>query len=170
MPEPTPLHRALSERYTILRELGAGGMATVFLAEDLRHRRKVAIKVLHPELSAVIGSERFLKEIELTANLQHPHILPLFDSGDVNGQLFYVMPFVDGETLRSRLDREQQLPVGDTIRIAREIADALAYAHKRGVVHRDIKPENVLLHERSEERRVGKECLCWCRSRWSPYH
>ena len=145
--DSTPLGRSLAERYTVLREIGAGGMAKVFLAEDLRHRRKVAIKVLHPELSAVIGSERFLKEIELTANLQHPHILPLFDSGDANGQLYYVMPFVEGETLRARLDREQQLPVSDAVRIAREVADALAYAHKRGVVHRDIKPENVLLQD-----------------------
>jgi tRNA A-37 threonylcarbamoyl transferase component Bud32/Tol biopolymer transport system component len=143
----TRLTAALADRYRIEREIGQGGMATVFLAEDLRHRRKVAIKVVHPELSAVIGSDRFLKEIELTANLQHPHILPLFDSGDVNGQLYYVMPFVDGETLRSRLDREQQLPVGDAVRIACEVADALAYAHKRGVVHRDIKPENVLLQD-----------------------
>src|SRR5436190_12120696 len=123
--ENSPLHRALVERYEIIRELGAGGMATVYLAEDLRHRRKVAVKVLHPELSAVIGSDRFLKEIELTANLQHPHILPLFDSGDVNGQLYYVMPFIEGETLRGRLEREQQLPVSDAIRIAREVADAL---------------------------------------------
>ena len=145
--DATPLGRSLAERYTVLREIGAGGMATVFLAEDLRHRRKVAIKVLHPELSAVIGSDRFLKEIELTANLQHPHILPLFDSGDANGQLYYVMPYVEGETLRTRLDREQQLPVSDAVRIAREVADALAYAHKRGVVHRDIKPENVLLQD-----------------------
>jgi tRNA A-37 threonylcarbamoyl transferase component Bud32/WD40 repeat protein len=145
--DSTPLGRSLAERYTVLREIGAGGMAKVFLAEDLRHRRKVAIKVLHPELSAVIGSERFLKEIELTANLQHPHILPLFDSGDADGQLYYVMPYVEGETLRARLDREQQLPVADAVRIAREVADALAYAHKRGVVHRDIKPENVLLQD-----------------------
>ena len=147
MTVPDSFAAALAGTYRIERELGSGGMATVFLAEDLRHRRKVAIKVLHPELSAVIGSDRFLKEIELTANLQHPHILPLFDSGDVSGQLFYVMPFVDGETLRTRLDREQQLPVADAVRIAREVADALAYAHKRGVVHRDIKPENVLLQD-----------------------
>ena len=122
--ELSRLTAALADRYVIDRVLGQGGMATVYL----RHRRKVAIKVLHPELSAVIGSERFHKEIELTANLQHPHILPLFDSGDVNGQLYYVMPFIDGETLRSRLEREQQLPVVDAIRIAREVADALAYA------------------------------------------
>jgi Tol biopolymer transport system component/tRNA A-37 threonylcarbamoyl transferase component Bud32 len=137
----------LSDRYRIERELGAGGMATVYLAEDVRHRRKVAIKVLHPELSAVLGPERFLKEIELTANLQHPHILPLFDSGSADGLLYYVMPYVDGETLRTRLERERQLPVATVIRIATEAADALEYAHKRGVIHRDIKPENILLHD-----------------------
>ena len=120
-------------------------MATVYLAEDLKHHRKVAIKVLHAELSAVLGSERFLKEIELTANLQHPHILPLFDSGSAEGLLYYVMPAVDGESLRDRLTREKQLPVADALRIATEVADALAYAHERGVVHRDIKPENILL-------------------------
>ena len=139
------VHAVLNDRYTIDRELGRGGMATVYLAEDVRHKRRVAIKVLHPELSAVIGSERFLKEIELTASLQHPHILPLFDSGSANGQLFYVMPFVDGETLRTRIDREGPLPVADALRIAREAADALQYAHERKVVHRDVKPENILL-------------------------
>jgi eukaryotic-like serine/threonine-protein kinase len=141
------LLRSLADRYTIERELGRGGMATVYLALDARHHRRVAVKVLHAELSAVIGSERFLKEIEVTAGLQHPHILPLFDSGDVDGQLYYVMPFVDGETLRTRLEREKQLPVEDTIRIAAEVASALEYAHKRHVVHRDIKPENILLHD-----------------------
>ncbi len=145
MPTLPDLADALSMRYRIERELGAGGMATVFLAEDVRHRRRVALKVLHPELSAVLGGERFLKEIELTANLQHPHILPLFDSGEAAGQLFYVMPFVEGETLRGRLEREKQLPIEDALRIAREIADALQYAHERGVIHRDIKPENILL-------------------------
>ncbi len=139
------LNGVLAERYRVERELGAGGMATVYLAEDVRHRRKVALKVLHPELSAVLGSERFLKEIELTASLQHPHILPLFDSGEAAGQLYYVMPFVDGETLRTRLERERQLPVGDAVRLATEVADALQYAHGRAVVHRDIKPENILL-------------------------
>jgi eukaryotic-like serine/threonine-protein kinase len=143
------LERALSERYTIERELGRGGMATVYLATDMRHHRKVAVKVLHPELSAVIGAERFLKEIEVTANLQHPHILPLFDSGDASGQLYYVMPFVDGETLRARLEREKQLPIDDAIRIAAEVASALEYAHRHHVVHRDIKPENILLHDGS---------------------
>src|SRR5687767_6853057 len=139
------LTAALAGRYRIERELGQGGMATVHLAEDVRHHRKVALKLLHPELSAVIGPERFLKEIELTANLQHPHILPLFDSGTADGQLFYVMPFVEGESLRGRLERERQLPIADAILIAREVADALHYAHERGVVHRDIKPENILL-------------------------
>ncbi|HEX5076581.1 MAG TPA: protein kinase, partial [Gemmatimonadaceae bacterium] len=115
------------------------------LAEDVRHRRKVALKVLHPELSAVLGPERFLKEIELTASLQHPHILPLFDSGAAEGQLYYVMPFVEGETLRTRLERERHLPIGDALQIAREVGDALQYAHERGVIHRDIKPENILL-------------------------
>ena len=147
MSEAQRIAEALEGRYKLDRELGAGGMATVYLAEDLKHHRKVAIKVLHAELSAVLGPERFLKEIELTANLQHPHILPLFDSGSADGLLFYVMPYVEGETLRGRLDREKQLPVSDSVRIAREIADALDYAHKRGVIHRDIKPENILLHD-----------------------
>ncbi|HEX5818959.1 MAG TPA: serine/threonine-protein kinase, partial [Gemmatimonadales bacterium] len=141
------LTAALSDRYRLERELGAGGMATVYLAEDLKHRRKVAIKVLHPELSAVIGGDRFLKEIELTASLQHPHILPLFDSGAADNLLYYVMPFVEGETLRGRLERERQLPLEDAVSIAQEVASALDYAHKRGVVHRDIKPENVLLQD-----------------------
>jgi eukaryotic-like serine/threonine-protein kinase len=136
---------SLGERYRIERELGQGGMATVYLAEDVRHHRKVAIKVLHAELSAVLGPDRFLKEIELTANLQHPHILPLFDSGAADGLLYYVMPYVEGETLRGRLERERQLPVDDAIRIAADVADALDYAHRRHVVHRDIKPENILL-------------------------
>ena len=138
---------AIAERYRLERELGRGGMATVYLAEDVKHHRGVAIKVLHAELSAVLGPERFLKEIELTANLQHPHILPLFDSGSAVGLLYYVMPFVEGETLRGRLERESQLPVDDALRIATEVADALDYAHRHGVIHRDIKPENILIRD-----------------------
>ena len=140
------LTSALAGRYRIERELGAGGMATVYLAHDLRHDRKVALKVLRPELSAILGGERFLAEIKTTANLQHPHILSLFDSGEADGLVFYVMPFVEGESLRDRLTREKQLPVEEAVRIASEVADALAYAHRHGVVHRDIKPENILLH------------------------
>ena len=122
-------------------------MATVYLAEDLKHGRKVAIKVLHPELSAVIGGERFLTEIKTTASLQHPHILGLIDSGEADGLLYYVMPFIEGETLRARLTREKQLPVDDAIRLTKEVATALEFAHKRGIVHRDIKPENILLQD-----------------------
>ena len=140
------LTTALADRYRIERELGAGGMATVYLAHDVRHDRKVALKVLRPELSAILGAERFLHEIKTTANLQHPHILSLFDSGEAGGFVFYVMPYVEGESLRDRLMREKQLPVEDAVRIAREVADALDYAHQHGVVHRDIKPENILLH------------------------
>jgi tetratricopeptide (TPR) repeat protein len=150
---PGRLSAALSDRYRIERELGQGGMATVYLAHDLKHDRKVAIKVLRPELAAALGHDRFLREITTTANLRHPHILPLYDSGRTGGQsdgrteefLFYVMPFIDGESLRDRLDREKQLPLEDTLRIAHEVADALSYAHGRGVIHRDIKPENILL-------------------------
>ena len=144
---PLRLSTALAGRYALERELGAGGMATVYLADDLRHARKVAVKVLRPELAAVIGAERFLAEIRTTANLQHPHILPLFDSGEADGFLFYVMPFVEGESLRDRLTREQQLPIADAVRIATEVASALDYAHRHGVIHRDIKPENILLHD-----------------------
>src|SRR3954464_3815702 len=143
------LTSALDGRYAIVRELGAGGMATVYLAEDLKHQRQVAVKVLRPELAAVIGAERFLSEIRTTARLQHPHILPLFDSGESDGFLFYVMPFVEGESLRQRLDRETQLPLDDVIRIATQVAAGLDYAHRQGVIHRDIKPENILLHESS---------------------
>src|SRR5690348_4074448 len=141
------LTRALADRYRIERELGAGGMATIYLAQDLKHHRRVAIKVLHADLSAVLGPERFHKEIELTAGLQHPHILPLFDSGGADGLLYYVMPHVEGETLRGRLTRETQLPVADAVQIASEVADALEYAHRHGVIHRDIKPENILLRD-----------------------
>ena len=143
------LSSALADRYRVERELGAGGMATVYLAHDLRHDRDVAIKVLHPDLGAALGSERFLSEIRTTARLQHPHILPLLDSGEADGLLYYVMPLVTGETLRTRLDRERQLPVADAVRIAREVASALDYAHRHDVIHRDIKPENVLLHDGS---------------------
>jgi eukaryotic-like serine/threonine-protein kinase len=143
------LTNALADRYHIERELGAGGMATVYLAHDIRHDRKVALKVLRPELAAIIGADRFLSEIRTTANLQHPHILPLFDSGAADGFLFYVMPFIQGETVRDRMNREKQLPVADALRIATEIAAALDYAHRHGVIHRDIKPENILLHDGS---------------------
>jgi len=145
MPLPTELVAALRDRYRIERELGAGGMATVYLAQDLKHERPVAIKVLRPELARAIGAERFLREIATTANLRHPHILPLYDSGEAADLLFYVMPYVEGESLRDRLERDRQLPLDDALQIAREVADALSYAHARGVVHRDIKPENILL-------------------------
>jgi serine/threonine-protein kinase len=141
------LTAALADRYRIEREIGAGGMATVYLAHDLRHERDVAIKVVHRELAAALGAERFLAEIKTTARLQNPHILALLDSGTADGILYYVMPFVAGESLRARLTRERQLPVDDAIRIAREVADALGHAHTHGIVHRDIKPENILLHE-----------------------
>ncbi len=139
------LSLSLADRYRIERELGRGGMAAVYLARDIKHDRDVAIKVLHPDLGAALGSERFLSEIRTTARLQHPHILPLLDSGDAGGLLYYVMPLVTGETLRARLERERQLPIDDTLSISREVADALAYAHGLGVIHRDIKPENILL-------------------------
>ncbi len=144
------LNAALEGRYRIERELGEGGMATVYLAEDLKHDRKVALKVLKPELAAVVGAERFLAEIKTTANLQHPHILPLFDSGEADSFLFYVMPYLEGESLRDRLDRERQLPVDEAVALVSKVADALDYAHDRGVVHRDIKPANILLSERGE--------------------
>ena len=140
----TRLNAALEGRYAIERELGEGGMATVYLADDIKHERKVALKVLKPELAAVVGAERFLAEIKTTANLQHPHILPLFDSGEADGFLFYVMPHVEAETLRHRIDREGPLPVEDVVRIVTEVGGALARAHDAGIVHRDIKPENIL--------------------------
>ena len=141
------LTAAIADRYRIERELGEGGMATVYLAQDVKHDRKVALKVLRPELAAVIGAERFLQEIKVTANLQHPHILPLHDSGEAHTFLYYVMPFVEGETLRERLQREKQLAIEEAIEISRNVASALDYAHRQGVIHRDIKPENILLHD-----------------------
>src|SRR5687768_5464225 len=141
------LTAALADRYRIERELGQGGMATVYAAYDVRHRRKVAIKVLKPELAAVLGAERFVQEITTTAALQHPHILPLFDSGEADGFLYYVMPFIDGDTLRAKLDRETQLGIEESVRVATAVADAADYAHWHGVIHRDIKPENILLHD-----------------------
>ena len=141
------LNAALEGRYSITSELGEGGMATVYLAEDHKHNRKVALKVLKPELAAVVGAERFLTEIQVTANLQHPHILPLHDSGEADSFLFYVMPYVEGESLRDRLNREQQLHVDEAVKIATDLAEALDYAHRAGVVHRDIKPANILMHE-----------------------
>jgi len=136
------LTASLADRYALERELGAGGMATVYLAHDVRHDRKVAVKVLRPELSAILGAERFLTEIRTTANLQHPHILALHDSGEADGTVSCVMPYIEGESLRDRMHREKQLPVDDAVRIAVEVASALDYAHRHGVVHRDIKPEN----------------------------
>jgi serine/threonine-protein kinase len=144
---PERLTAALADRYALESELGAGGMATVYLAHDVKHNRKVAVKVLRSELAAVLGAERFLKEIEVTANLQHPHILALYDSGEADGFLYYVMPYVEGETLYDRLEREKQLGIDDAVRIAGEMAAALDYAHRQGVVHRDIKPPNVLLQD-----------------------
>jgi serine/threonine-protein kinase len=144
---PDRLAAALADRYSFERELGAGGMATVYLAADRKHDRKVAIKVLKPELAAVLGGERFVQEIKTTAQLQHPHILPLFDSGEADGFLYYVMPFIEGETIREKLNRETQFGIDEAVRLTRAIADALDYAHRHGVIHRDIKPENILLHD-----------------------
>ncbi|MEE8146866.1 MAG: protein kinase, partial [Longimicrobiales bacterium] len=144
------LNAALEGRYASERELGEGGMATVYLAKDLKHERKVALKVLKPELAAVVGAERFLAEIKTTANLTHPHILPLFDSGEADGFLFYVMPHIEGESLRERIDREKQLGVDDSLAITQKVAVALDYAHQNGIVHRDIKPGNILLSAQGE--------------------
>ena len=159
---------ALADRYRIERELGQGGMATVYLAEDLKHKRNVALKVLKPELAAVLGADRFVQEITTTARLQHPHILPLFDSGVADGFLYYVMPFIDGETLRGKLDRETQLGVTEAVRITTEIADALHHAHEHGVIHRDIKPENILLANgrpmvagAARRAQLGGHVHCW---------
>ena len=139
------LNAALEGRYAIERELGEGGMATVYLADDLKHERKVALKVLKPELAAMVGADRFLAEIKTTANLTHPHILPLHDSGEADGFLFYVMPYLEGETLSDRIDREKQLPVDEAVALASKVAGALQHAHEHGVIHRDIKPANILL-------------------------
>src|SRR5574339_911173 len=141
------LRTALTDRYDVQREVGRGGMATVFLAQDRSHGRPVAVKVLHPELSMGLGPDRFLREIQIAARLQHPHIVPLYDSGQAGDLLYYVMPYVEGESLRQRLEREQRLPIEDALAIARAVAAALDYAHRQQVVHRDIKPENVMLHE-----------------------
>jgi serine/threonine protein kinase len=141
------LGTALAGRYTIESEIGAGGMATVYLAHDLKHARKVALKVLRPDLVAALSTDRFQREIRIAAGLNHPHILPLLDSGEADGVFFYVMPYVNGESLRRRLERERQLPVDDALRLTKQIASALEHAHSQGLIHRDIKPENILLHE-----------------------
>ena len=141
------LRAALADRYTFEREIGRGGMATVYRAQDLKHQRPVAVKVLHPYLAANLGAERFLREIQIAASLQHPHIVPLYDSGQASDLLYYVMPYVEGESLRQRLEREKQLPLEEVLQLARAVAAALDYAHRHGIVHRDIKPENVMLHE-----------------------
>jgi serine/threonine-protein kinase len=145
MDQQDRLTKALAHRYTIEREIGSGGMATVYLAQDLKHKRQVAVKVLKPELAESLGPDRFLREIETVANLAHPHILPLHDSGEVDGFLFFVMPFVRGDSLRIRLTKEKQLPIEEATRLTREIASALAYAHEEGVIHRDVKPGNIML-------------------------
>ena len=141
------LESALAGRYRIEREIGRGGMATVYLADDVKHHRPVALKVLHSELASTIGPDRFLREVDVVASLNHPRILPLYDSGDANGFLFFVMPYVQGESLRVTMDREKQLRIDDALTIVRQVASALGYAHAHGVVHRDVKPENIMLHE-----------------------
>src|SRR5215467_7630810 len=147
MPTTERLRAALADRYAVEREIGAGGMATIYRARDLKHEREVALKVLRADLSAVIGAERFLSEVRITAKLDHPHILTLIDSGAADGLLYYVLPYVRGETLRARLTREKQLSIDDALSITKQVASALDYAHRQGVVHRDIKPENILFHE-----------------------
>ena len=135
---------ALGPQYAIIQELGSGGMATVYLAQDLKHGREVAVKVVRPEFAGVLGGERFVREIQIASKLSHPHIVPVYDSGQAGGLLYYTMPYVEGESLRDRLNREKQLPIDDALQITREVADALGYAHEQGIVHRDIKPENIL--------------------------
>lgn len=147
MADLADLNGMLTDRYRIEREIGRGGMAVVYLARDLRHDRLVALKVMHPGLGAMLGAERFLAEIRVTAKLQHPNILPLFDSGAAGEHLFYVMPYVEGESLRGRIQREKALPIDDAVHIASLVASALDYAHRQGVVHRDLKPENILLRD-----------------------
>ncbi|TFG53505.1 MAG: serine/threonine protein kinase [Gemmatimonadales bacterium] len=142
------LSAALADRYRVQRELGAGGMATVYLAEDLKHQRQVAIKVLRPELAKSLGAERFLREVAIAAQLNPPHILPLIDSGEAAGFLYYVMPYIEGQSLRERLDREGEFPLGEALRILQQVVDALTYAHGQELVHRDIKPDNVMLSGR----------------------
>lgn len=143
----TRLEGALAGRYRIDHEIGRGGMATVYLADDLKHHRHVAVKVLHSELALTIGPDRFLREVDVVASLNHPRILPLHDSGDAGGFLFFVMPYVKGESLRARIEREKQLPIDEALTISRQVASALGYAHAHGVIHRDVKPENIMLHE-----------------------
>ena len=143
--EVARVRKALAPHYKIERVLGEGGMATVYLAEDPKHHRKVAVKVMRPELAATLGADRFLREVEISAQLCHPHILPVYDSGAAGGVLYYVMPYVEGESLQERMQREGQLPVEDALRIAREVAEALAYAHERNIIHRDIKPANIMI-------------------------
>ena len=141
------INARLPERYRVERQVGAGGMATIYLAHDLKHDRRVALKILNDELSATVGAERFLREVRFAARLTHPHILPLYDSGSVDELLYYVMPYVQGESLRDRLTREGRLPVAEALRLTAELGEALAYAHREGIVHRDIKPDNILLSE-----------------------
>src|SRR3989442_332443 len=141
------LRAAVADRYEVQREIGRGGMATVYLAEDLRHHRPVAVKVLHPHVAVILGSERFLREIQIAARLQHSHIVPLYDSGQFENLLYYVMPYVEGESLRQRLDRGKRLPLEEALQVARAVAAALDYAHRHQIVHRDIKPENVMLND-----------------------
>src|SRR5690348_880499 len=144
---PSQLPTIVTDRYTIERQIGAGGMATVYLARDTKHDREVALKVLRPELGAVLGAERFLSEIKITARLDHPHILTLIDSGVADGLLYYVLPYVRGESLRDLLNRETQLPLDDALSLTKQVGSALDYAHRHGVIHRDIKPENILIQE-----------------------
>ena len=155
----TRLASSLGDRYRVERELGSGGMATVYLAHEERYDRRVAIKVLRPEIAAALGAERFLREIRMTAALQHPHILPLYDSGDAAGLVYYVMPFIEGESLRARLDQQKQLPIRDALDIARSVASALDYAHHRGLIHRDVKPENILLAGDARDGVTGLQAL-----------